>query len=64
MFTINMDHIKPVGEFAELPRTDLGVPLFSRMSDIQKAELLTRYGVEIVSDETIASFKIGELLCL
>lgn len=37
----------PSPEFADLPTTDLGVPVFSRMTDAQKAGFLALCGIEI-----------------
>ena len=38
---------KPSPEFAESPTTELGVPVFSRMSDAQKADFVALCGIEI-----------------
>lgn len=44
-----------VPEFADVPTTDLGVPVFSRMSDGQKSEFLALCGVEVSADAANAS---------
>ncbi len=36
---------RPSPEFADLPTTELGIPVFSRMSDIQKADFLALCGI-------------------
>jgi hypothetical protein len=38
---------KPSPEFADSPTTELGVPVFSRMSDAQKADFMALCGIEI-----------------
>jgi hypothetical protein len=40
----------PSPEFADLPTTELGVPVFSRMTDIQKADFVALCGIEPVRD--------------
>ena len=38
---------RPSPEFADLPTTDLGVPVFSRMTDLQKADFLALCGINV-----------------
>lgn len=40
----------PSPEFADLPTTELGVPVFSRMTDTQKADFVALCGIEIARD--------------
>ncbi len=37
----------PSPEFADVPTTDLGVPVLSRMTDVQKADFVALCGIEI-----------------
>jgi hypothetical protein len=39
---------RPSPEFADLPTTDLGVPVFSRMSDVQKSGFVAQCGIKHV----------------
>ena len=50
----------PSPEFVELPTTDLGVPVFSRMNDEQKADFVALCGIDGPVMRQSASGEMGE----
>jgi len=50
----------PSPDFAGLPTTDLGVPVFSQMSDAQKSEFLALCGIEAREMQLAAVNEMGE----